>query len=112
MVRSLTLIRVAIWTLTPCNSSAQTTYISYKAWAVILLRGGQSGTVTAITSFLPTVLTPEVDAEGLDGGGPIPEWCSLRALPHLPDQTVLESECPSQCECYYSLRLKLKGYEQ
>lgn len=34
----------------PGNPSAQTTYISYKAWTVILLRDGQSPTVPAVTS--------------------------------------------------------------
>ena len=33
------------WKLTLGNASAQTTYISYKAWVVILLRDGQSPTV-------------------------------------------------------------------
>ena len=32
------------------NQSAQTTYISYKAWTVILLRDGQSPTVAVVTS--------------------------------------------------------------
>ena len=39
---------VVTYKLTPKNPSAQTTYISYKAWVVILLRGGQSPTVTVV----------------------------------------------------------------
>ena len=34
----------------PGNRSAQTTYISYKAWVVILLRGGQNPTVAVPAS--------------------------------------------------------------
>jgi len=87
-------IRAITWRLTPGNRSAQTTYISYNAWAIILLEGGSS-TVVISPPLTLTLLIPCVGTvEGLDIGGFILERHPLHPLPHLPHQTVLESKPP------------------
>ena len=78
------------------NSSVQTTYISYKAWVVILPSGGQNPAVAVTSPAAPTFLTPSVGIdESLDVSGPILERRSLRLVPYLPYQTVLESKRPT-----------------
>ena len=71
----------------------QTTYISYKAWVVILLSGGQSPTVSVISMTGSRLLTPGVGVvENLDVSGSILERRSLFLVSYLPHQTVLESK--------------------
>lgn len=77
----------------PGNRSAQTTYISYNAWVIILLQGGHSPTVAcALSGSSAFSNTGLGTVESIDIGGFVPERHTLHPLPYIPHQTMLESK--------------------